>query len=217
MLFTDLPSDIHFYLQQFLDLGDIIRLKRAYGEPIPNRRYIRSQVRRYIKDKNERGLASLLREEKGFEQYARLHYLTLCMKQSSYLCYIVLYNHFKRYKFKKQIPYREPTVNDSLDTFECKHFIRLLYDEGLINYFNSTIAYILFPYSVDSITKEQLENNLETYGHIYGDELSRKIQAYMKREFTRRRSRNHWSSSGGLYNWSLMEHKIYISRDDPQL
>lgn len=207
----NLDYDVFFLLCKFLDLGDQIRLKRAKGEPIPKRKYIRKQVRLLIEERDHNGLQSLLKEENGFDQYARLYHLDVCMNCCSFDCYIVLRKHFARYKIKKAIgiPKIRPDEN-SLGTDPCKRLVRFLCSlpDHKSYYESSYYNYVLYPLH-GIVVGEKLEKfcNDEKNRAILGDKFLEEMTAYM--EECKAYQRN---TSGGLLQlFAIGAQDIYIT------
>lgn len=182
-------SDVYEHILEYLDLGGLIEMKRASGFPIPSRRFIRRHVREYLKQKNGIALKSLLREEIGFEQYAKLSYLDFCLAENSYDCYVILRQHFKKYKHKKSLPDVCFNHDESKNTEAYKKLIRFLYDEGEYDSSIDLLIYDALPYDCTTITREQLEEVMESDRHILGEAIVEKIYKYMKNEFGRRAQR----------------------------
>lgn len=103
---VNLNNDVTHYIEQFLNAGDLIRLRRAKNECSykPRRRWVHAQIKKCIKEKNVSALQSLLREEKGLLQYARFSNFQKCVTSGSFDCYVILWKHFRKYSTKIHIP-----------------------------------------------------------------------------------------------------------------
>ena len=202
---VNLNNDVTHYIEQFLDAGDLIRLRRAkYGSSYkPRRRWIRAQVKKCIKEKNGPALQSLLREEKGLHQYARFSDLQQCVTSGSFDCYVILWKHFRKYSMKINIPPPDLLWNETLQSAEFNRFTQFQWEEQR-SYAERNWRLYLYPLNTWTASDDQLEDAVNNCRDILCPEFIEYIQKKLRdiledrRAQAARRAAHANSRAGGL-------------------
>jgi hypothetical protein len=183
-----LHDDLIYLIESYLNLGDLIRWKKAIGEKLkPTRKQIRRYVGQCIEKDDTEALLSILREEKGYEQYVNLKKLKDCLDHGAYLCFPVLVEHFSKawdrkehalWGFENFTEWKESIVEE-----KGRKLLRFLYDNDKLDLSNGGIYH---PYTFQNITTVQLDEILARDKDIFGKKFMKDIRKYRDDEFKER-------------------------------
>jgi len=187
-----LSDDVRVHLEKYLDLGDLIRLDKAeYREKKVNSKFARCKIKQYIKDKNTVALESLLREESGFNQFARRGYLELCIKESSYDCWVILHKHLQHYKKVRDAIVVYPLNLPCDDSLKTESFVRLVrycqrgnvrlpfWNGSIVEYL---VKEILYPHSVYVLSRRS-ESIMKEKELLYGPEIMEEVRKILRKRY----------------------------------